>query len=61
MHGRCIDAAVAKGDILLGVSGAEVDSVPALAALFREERLSNSVLLLIERGGRAYYARLQME
>ena len=50
-----------KGDILLGVSGAEVDSVPALAALFREERLSNSVLLLIERGGRAYYARLQME
>ncbi|MDO5536596.1 MAG: PDZ domain-containing protein, partial [Desulfovibrionaceae bacterium] len=49
-----------KGDIVLGVSGTEVDSLRQLAAVFREERLSNSVLLLIQRGGKAYYTRLQV-
>ncbi len=50
-----------KGDLLLGVSGTETSTAADLAAVFRWERLSNSVLLLIERGGRAYYARLQMQ
>lgn len=49
-----------KGDRLLGVSGTEVTSLASLAAIFREERLSNSVLLLIQRGGETYYTRLQM-
>lgn len=49
-----------KGDMLRGVSGAEVDDLKSLAAVFRDERLSGSVLLLIERQGRGYYARLQV-
>ena len=50
-----------KGDVLRGVSGYEADSLETLAAIFREERLSNSVLLFIERQGRGYYARLQIQ
>ena len=49
-----------RGDMLRGVSGVEVSDVQSLAAAFREERLSGSVLLLIERQGRGYYARLQV-
>lgn len=49
-----------RGDMLRGVSGVEVSDAQSLAAAFREERLSGSVLLLIERQGRGYYARLQV-
>ncbi len=52
--------ALRRGDILLGVSGVEVDSAESVAAAFRSERLSGSVLLLIERKGRGYYLRLQL-
>ncbi len=52
--------ALRRGDYLRGVSGVEVNSMESVAAAFRSERLSYSVLLLIERQGRGYYLRLQL-
>ncbi len=53
-------AALRKGDILRGISGMEVNDLASVAAAFRTERLSNAVLMLVERGGRVYYARVQL-
>ncbi|MDR3362839.1 MAG: trypsin-like peptidase domain-containing protein [Desulfovibrio sp.] len=46
------------GDRIIGIGGTRVSNMADLLKLFRQERLSNQVLLQILRDGREYHARL---
>lgn len=47
-----------KGDIVRSVGERPISGLPDLLAAFRQERMSNQILLMIERNGRNYYGRL---
>lgn len=47
-----------KGDILRSIGEKPIASMADLLAAFRAERMSDQILLLIERNGRNYYGRL---
>lgn len=47
-----------KGDVILGVAGERVANRENFLRAFRHERMARQVVLLIERDGSAYYARL---
>lgn len=47
-----------KGDIIRAIGETPITSLDDLLNVYRRERMSNRILLLIERNGRAYYAQL---
>lgn len=47
-----------KGDVIRAVGDEEVRSLADLLQAFRHVRMNSQIILLIERNGRAYYARL---
>lgn len=49
------------GDVIEAVSGAPVESLSDLVLAFRFERLSNHVLLVIQRGRGEYYAHIRVQ
>ncbi|NCD25245.1 MAG: PDZ domain-containing protein [Deltaproteobacteria bacterium] len=51
---------LAQGDILLKVAGNPMRSVDDFAQAFKHYRMANTVLLLVDRGGRGYYVRLRV-
>ncbi|MCR4665978.1 MAG: trypsin-like peptidase domain-containing protein [Desulfovibrio sp.] len=48
------------GDRILAVGGLGIASVADMLQAFRKERMAQQILLQVVRGGRAYYARLQL-
>jgi serine protease Do len=49
-HGNAAEAGIQRGDVLLAVDGAQVQSVSQLRELLRKDKHDNQVALLIERG-----------
>lgn len=49
-----------KGDVVLKVAGSGVHSEEDFAQAFKHYRMANTVLLLVDRGGRGYYVRLRV-
>lgn len=47
-----------KGDVILGVAGERVKSLKDFNRAFHHERMARQVVLLVERNGQTYYARL---
>lgn len=50
-----------KGDVIESVNGVEVSMEEDMIQAFRNERLSNQVLLVIGRGRQAYYAPIRLQ
>ena len=50
-----------KGDVIESVNGVEVSMEEDMVQAFRNERLSNQVLLVIGRGRQSYYAPLRLQ
>ena len=48
------------GDRITAVSGRPVQTMDDMLKAFRRERMANQIFLQVVRGGRAYYARLQL-
>ncbi|QLA17426.1 trypsin-like peptidase domain-containing protein [Desulfolutivibrio sulfoxidireducens] len=51
---------LAPGDRLLGVGGQRVDGMDDLARAVMRHSMHRSLILVVERGGRAYYARITL-
>ncbi len=49
-----------RGDRIIGIGGSRIQSLRDLLEAFRRERMAGQILLQVVRGGRAYYARIQL-